>query len=200
MAFVPTPNCVRIVISFAFGEQDFSNVFHATKSNFVEADMAALAEDIDAAVDASHMPNISNTISYVKTTVYDIRTADGPLVVDATNSGLGAAADTTVPINNALVITLRTNTRGRTGRGRVYVTGFGDAELTNNSFSVNAQDAAVDYIMAVRAAMTGNGWTHVIRSTQVDGTPLNPAITRPVIAFDCRSRVVGSQRRRIDRP
>jgi len=187
------------VINFLQAESTFSNVLHFTKNSYTTSDMVALANAVDQAVETYHLPNITTNILYVNTTVYDIRTADGPLVVNSDGSGAGAATGGNAPLNCAVVMTLRTNTRGRTGRGRVFITGFSDNELTGFTWSAAAGNAATNYITYIREAASALGWTHVIRSTQVDHVPQNPALTREVVAFDIRSLVIGTQRRRIDR-
>jgi hypothetical protein len=74
-----------------------------------------------------------------------------------------------------------------------------DDELSVSTWSVNAGTVATNYMTNIRTAASAAGWTHVIRSTQVDGVALNPAVTRQVTGFDVRSRITGSQRRRVDR-
>lgn len=199
MAFIPTPNAVRVVIEYLLGTQTFSNVLHFTKSNYTEADMVLLANTLDDAVNSSFKQHLSSSASYTRVLVYDIRTIDGPVVVNADHSGAGAQVGTPAPLNCAVVVTLRTNARGRTGRGRVYVAAQLDDSLTSNSWSTTAQDNAVDYITALRTNASALGWIHVIRSIQANGVTLNPAVTREVTAFDVRSGLTGTQRRRVDR-
>lgn len=200
MAFVPTPNCARVVINFIQGTSTYSNVLHFTKDAFTGGDMNILANAVDQAVADAHLPNITANSVYVGVRVYDIRTSTGAVVFNNDNTGGGAAAGDPAPLNSAVVITLRTNTRGRTGRGRMYVAGFADAELSGFTWSTNAQQAANNYLTEIRDSAALLGWIHVIRSTQTDGVLLNPAVTREVVSFDIRSGITGTQRRRLDRP
>lgn len=200
MAFVPTPNCARAVISFVQGTSVYSNVLHFTKDNFTGGDMNILANTLDDAINEAHLGNITTNSVYTGVRVYDIRTSTGAVAFNDDHAGGGAASGDPAPLNSAVVITLRTNTRGRTGRGRMYVAGYADAELGGFTWSQNAQDAAVNYLGALRDNAALQGWIHVIRSTQVDGVLLNPAVTREVTGFDIRSAITGTQRRRLDRP
>lgn len=199
MAFIPTPNTVRVVFNFNRSTIAWSNVLHFYKLNFNEADMVALANTLDNACGTTIKTHLANNCTYANTTVYDVRTIDGPLVVDSGNSGLGSQVGVAASLNCNVVVTLRTNARGRTGRGRVYVAGFLDNALENDAWNQNAADAATDWISALRANAGALGWLHVIRSIQADGVTLNPAVTREVTGFDVRSLVTGTQRRRVDR-
>lgn len=200
MAFVPTPNCARAVINFIQGTSTYSNVLHFTKDSFTGGDMNILANTLDDAINDVHLPNITTNSLYVGVRVYDIRTSTGAVVFNDDHAGGGAASGDPAPLNSAVVITLRTNTRGRTGRGRMFVAGYADAELSGFTWSSNAMQAANNYLSAMRDNAALLGWIHVIRSTQTDGVLLNPAVTREVVGFDIRSPITGTQRRRLDRP
>lgn len=200
MAFVPTPNTARAVIEFIQGTAKFSNVLHFTKTNFTGGDMNILAGALDDAINDVHLPNITTNVVYQGVRVYDIRTLAGAVVFNSDHAGGGAASGDPAPLNSAVVITLRTNTRGRTGRGRMYVAGFADAELSGFTWSSNALTAATNYLSGMRDNAALLGWIHVIRSTQVDHVLQNPALTREVTGFEVRSPITGTQRRRLDRP
>lgn len=198
--FIPTPHGARAVINFGAGSEAYSNVLHFTKTNFSEADMTALAEEIDNQIPAQWLPIMSAEAAYRNVTVYDIRTSDGPLVLVDTNADVGDVAGDHWPINVAVVITLRTAARGRSGRGRLYFGGgpvgwFADGEL-NPAYYESYEDA-VNGIMTSCAAI---GWTLCIRSTQQDNVQLASAVMRPVIAVEIRNPKPGTQRRRVDRP
>jgi len=199
MAFIPTPNAVRVVIDWISSGVTFSNVLHFTKADFTVSDMQDLADALDAAIATGFRVDQSTGTLYNGVKVYDIRTIDGPIAVQTGGSGAGTQTGGTAPLNCAIVVTLRTNARGRTGRGRVFVTGGSDDALTGNQWSVAYNTAVQGFITDLRTAAGANGWTHVIRSIQANGITLNPAVTRDVVSFDIRSNITGSQRRRIDR-
>lgn len=199
MAFIPTPNTARAVVLFSFGALNFSNVFHFTKADYTELEMSQLAVAVDNAAGDVFRTHLVASISYISTTCYDIRSLNGPVVVNSASAGVGGQTGSAAPINEAIVVTLRTNSRGRSGRGRVYLAGFNDDALTNNAWSEATRTAAQDFITALRTNAQAVGWTHVIRSIQQDGVHLTTGVTRIVTAFDVRSLVVGTQRRRLDR-
>lgn len=199
MTFIPTPDCARVVIQYHESEMTFSNVLHFTKPNFTAANMTALANAIDNAVGAGWKTHLAANVTYDMTSVYDIRTIDGQVVSDSGNSGAGSQVGNAAALNCAIVVTLRTNARGRTGRGRVYCGGQLDNSLVANAWTVQARDNAAEYIEDIRTAASAIGWLHVIRSIQANKVTLNPAVTREVVAFDVRTGMTGTQRRRLDR-
>lgn len=200
MAFIPTPHCARVVFGFHRSTAFWSNVLHFTKTDFTEADMTQLANALDLGAGNTIKTHLANNVTYDGVTVYDIRTIDGPMVFDGTSTGLGSQVGVCASLNDAVVVTLRTNARGRTGRGRVYVAGQLDNAIENDSWNQTAADNAMEWITDMRSRAQTIGWTHVIRSIQANHVPLNPAVTRIVVGFDVRSLITGTQRRRIDRP
>jgi hypothetical protein len=172
---------------------------HFTKPDFTELEMQALANALDNATGDVFRLHLNTAVTYEQVQCYDIRTLNGPVVTSNASTGDGTQVGGGSPINEAIVVTLRTNSRGRSGRGRVYLAGFNDDALTNNAWSEATRTAAMDYITDIRSRISTIGWTHVIRSVQQDGVPLTTAVTRVVTGFDVRSLVVGTQRRRLER-
>lgn len=200
MSFIPTLSAARFVVSYALGAQAWSNVFHALKDSFVDQDMLDVMEDMDAWIGANWLSQISQDVSYTGITGYDIRTIGGSVVTEASSAGPGTAVGDALPIHTACVVTLRTATRGRSGRGRVYVSGFFDDYLADGVFTASAISDAGDYVTGLQTQMTNNNWTLCVRSIQQNGSPINPAAMRPVTGIEVRNGLPGTQRRRIDRP
>lgn len=200
MTFIPTPHTARVVVRFTKGSEGYSNVFHFEKPSFTLTDMENLAAAVDAIVGGSYMSIWNNHISYVATDVYDIRTSTGQIVTESTTGAPGTVAGEGLPTNLAVVVTLRTATRGRTGRGRVYVAGFSESNLDEGVFNSGTLPQAKSYVDNVIAEGLAVGWVCGVRSIQTDGVINNPALMRPVTDTEVRSGIPGTQRRRLDRP
>lgn len=199
MAFIPSPHTARIVVGFQGGGFDFSNVFWATKTDFTTQDMQDLGDAIQAAFVSSVKAGMSAGIRETGVTVYDARTDSGELTTSTTGADVGGAAGEALPVNLALIMTLRTAKRGRSYRGRTYVTLFREADIDSGVFGSGAVALAGTYIGAVKTAIEGEGWTMVIRSIQHNNVTTNPAVLTPVTSYESRSGVPGTQRRRLDR-
>lgn len=55
-------------------------------------------------------------------------------------SGQGAVEDDVMPPNDSLCITLRTDVKGRTGRGRIYLNGYTEGSSNGGYWEASAQD------------------------------------------------------------
>lgn len=73
--------------------------------------------------------------------VVDVRPATSPLGQIAL-AWPGVVADDVMPPNDAVCVTLRTAVRGRTGRGRMYLSGYPEGSANGGYWEVAAQDAA----------------------------------------------------------
>lgn len=71
----------------------------------------------------------------------DVRPGTSPLVETAL-SAPGAIADDVMPPNDSLCITLRTDVKGKTGRGRMYLNGFTEGSSNGGFWEAGAQDNA----------------------------------------------------------
>lgn len=199
MTFVPLEQGARAVVRFTHGSETFSNVFHFTKGNFTTSDMEDLAAAVQLAASANLKYALSPQVSLVKTEVYDVRTSTGAVVENTAGAGAGGGSGDTVPINTALVVTIYSATRGRAGRGRVFVAGLPESLMDNGVFNSGAITLGEEYVDNVMSRAASAGWTLVVRSAQLDKTPLNPAVGRPIVSVVCRNGVPGTQRRRVDR-
>lgn len=199
MTFVAIPHCARVVVNWRFGTEDWANVFHATKTDYSLADQEALADAVDLSLSLMATNVFGEGVQYRNTTVYDMRSVGGAIVVndDGTYSSTGAPA--VMPTSDAVVVTLRTATRGRSGRGRVYVAGWQEGHWDNGAFNATATAHAMAYVGAVKAGIENSGFAMVIVSRQQNGVVLPTPATRPVTGYEVRSGRPGIQRRRVDR-
>lgn len=199
MAFIPTPDAARVVINWAKGAETFSYTFYCTKPGFDFAEQQALASAINGVHNATVKGYFAPGITYVNTTVYDARVSDGAIVTNGSNTGNGTATGEPHPINVAMVVTMRTPGRGRSARGRKFITGFNEAAIVNGEYNASTQTMALAYVNALWNAMGTAGWQLVIRSIQQDKQVINPANTRGVTSIVVRNLKVATQRRRVDR-
>jgi hypothetical protein len=73
--------------------------------------------------------------------VVDVRPGTSPLG-EAACAAPGGAADDVMPPNDSLCVTLRTDVKGRTGRGRMYLNGYPEGSANGGYWEAAAQDAA----------------------------------------------------------
>lgn len=201
MTFIPTLDGAKAVVKFSVGTEGWSNVLWFTKVNFVQADMVALADKVDAQVQGIYLPLAATDVMYVGTDVYDMRTDTGGMVTNIDGAGIGTSGDADVlPLNVACVVTHRTASRGRSARGRSYWAGFGESKITDGTFIAAISTGLVNLMNGIHGQAASIGWTMIVRSTQHAGQVRNPADVYPVTSFTVRSLKAATQRRRVDRP
>lgn len=200
MGFVPTTDGARIVINWVKGTETFSYVFYATKAGYDLTALQALAAGVDAVHNATVKSYFGNQVTYNNTTCYDARTLDGPMVANVDHTGAGTNAQETLPLNLCVCVTMRTAGRGRSSRGRKYITGFTEGNIQQGVWQGSCTANALLYVTNIHNAIATAGWSHVIRSIQENGVELTTANVRAVTSMTVRSAMVATQRRRVDRP
>lgn len=199
--FIPTPNAALAVVQFGtvLGE-GFSNTFWFTNPDFSLVDQTALAALLDGWASDDALAEMCPSASYIQTTVYDQRTSDGAIVINNSGAGQGIQTGELMPPSVALVVTLYTAARGRTGRGRLYMGGFGENNLQNGLWNQEQADRVIDGLSDLQIAAAAAGWTWCVVSKYQNGQARQEGLARPIIDLLVRSLRVGSQRRRNDRP
>lgn len=128
----------------------------------------------------------------------------------ATSSASGADTGTVLPASSAMVISLRTSTTWRGGKGRMYVAGLVEDRLDGTQLwsaaTVSDFQTAADTFKTDCESFTGGAFIDtqlcVLRRFADGGseddppTYLDPPLLVPVAAMVARARI-GSQRRRL---
>lgn len=197
MTFVPVPNGALAIAEFGTDNIQWTNTFWGTKSSFVYADLDAFHDCLYSALVEDIVPKMTDEWYLRQITLYDMRTDASPVYnVDFANVQGGTSGDT-APISQALILTLRTQSRGRSYRGRLYFTGFPKAIYAATDFADAATVTAVqDFGTEFIGDMELAGWTWVVCSRYSAGAPRANAVTTPITSVEVRNDTYGSQRRR----
>lgn len=201
MPFVPNPNAARIIIGGQLSGFPCLNVWHVQMANpDNSADLQAAGSVISNAWADNFIPILSQDYSFDSFTCYSLVSDTSPVVTVTAPSPLaGAVTSDSESRNVAIVLTLRTGTRGRTGRGRKYVGGVPEGDTSDGSLSpadlTAWQSAANAFLLQVNTGSIAL----CVYSQFVGGLPRTLGVLRPVTAIEIRSPVPGSQRRRSHR-
>ena len=190
----------------------FKNVFHGafTGSRPINP---SLAETLFVALKAatsttSWLSRVHTSCSLVAITIKDLNSAYQPAFSSTGAAALGTATGIALPLNSALVVTLRTNQSGQGYRGRAYLGGMNDAQLADSrTFSTAAGAAAQAFVDGIRNIMDTNTIPMAIAQralaagTHHDGSPweARPAALVDVVSISIANPRVDSQRRRLGR-
>jgi len=201
MAFVAVPNVCKCVVVFGFQGETYSNTIWAMKEDFSTADQEALAAAVGGGWGAGLKPQMSSQAAYIRTVCYDMRAADGPIVTDATGAGNGTKeTGEALPISAAMVVTLHTAARGRSGRGRLFVAGFSEGQWNGYQFDSTTVAAVVSLTAALESAINTAGFNWCLVSHQINGVARVPPAAIEIVTTEVRSPIAGTQRRRMRRP
>lgn len=201
MAFQAVPNAAKAVVRFGYGLQVWTNSLWFTQSAFTTEDLEALAAAVDAGWGAGLLDVMSDQCNYLGTQVYDMRTVDGEIALDSDSAAAGHIhTGDALPLSACEVLTLYTLNRGRSGRGRLYISGMAESQWAAGVFDVPSETNIEAAYVATLSAAYSAGWASVIVSRQLNGVPRTTPLTQAVTSWDVRNRVPGSQRRRVQRP
>lgn len=197
MAFTPTPNVARVAIESILLGQLCVNTLWFENPGAVPYDAGTLTNLIGG-VDTWWQTNVLPLLAsdYVMNTISAIAqdALDAPAVTLPV-SGAGSALTGSLPGNVCLTVKFNTQFRGRSGRGRNYVSGIPEAGVVGNAVTQTFNDdllAAYDTIPT-----TINEGTHVVVSFFLDGVARPQGFVQPVISYNIVDRAVDSQRRRL---
>lgn len=200
MPFVPFDSTVRAAIRYTCEGQNIVNtLWFRHLAEFGLNEVEDLANQLDLWAGGTMMPLFATTVVYQEVTVYDMRSADSFLVVNDDDQGqAGSAVGNPLPLNAAMTVTLQTARRGRSYRGRNYLSGFVEGAASATTFDPGpVSDVENAYENLILGDFTGIGWQLVVASRQVVTPPTVVGVTTPVISFRANPRIhkMGSRTR-----
>lgn len=191
MPFIPFADTVRAAIRYRVSTHEWVNtMWFRNLGGFSEVTAETLAEDLATWVVGVLGPSYQVLVQFVDVTVYDMTSDSGFVIVNDDGAGvIGEGAGNILPLNTALTVTFQTNKRGRSYRGRNYLTGF-EENVANEAVWTSLH---LDNIEAAYAALEplidDAGWQHVVASQYQDGAPLLVGVTTPVTNYRANARV-----------
>jgi hypothetical protein len=196
MPFKATTDGAKVYIQFENPKGTWGNVLWFTKPNFTLADLQALATAVKTAVVDYFVDSLVVGASCTGVTAYDMRTSDGAIVYGSYSAGTGDIAGDPMPLGDCLCVTLYTDKRGRSHRGRMYLAGYSEGSHALAGFDASAQAAAANLATHLKADTAAIGWTWGVHSDFLDGVERDPAVVTPITTPYIRDAAVASQRRR----
>lgn len=201
MAFVPNVAVAKVAMDFQQGTRPFTNVLHVgAPANPDESQLLTIATLVYDAFTDAFMPLLAGATVAQSATAYSMASTTAPVATFApTTPVIGGQGGDPLPLQSAAVLTLRTNARGRSGRGRIYLSGWSEGSSVSSSLTPAASAALTTAAAAFRAALLASSITLVVYSTQSGGVDRTTGVAFPVTSIVLRSAVFGSQRDRNNR-
>jgi hypothetical protein len=205
MSFIPFVDTIEAVFEFRLGGQEVKNVLNyhsdvAINIALLEALGSAL---IKAFLDSAWWGTDIAGIIFDDIKLTDLTSASSPTatVVDFTGGNLPLAptahTDDVVANNAALVVTHRTDSRGRSFRGRTYLAGMRNALTdTTTSFVAGVATNAIALMNDLDDAAVSVNCGPVVASREAGGVPRSTGVTTLIREHACNTDI-DSQRRRL---
>lgn len=200
MPFVPAANTLEARLRFVLDGQIAENVIYFQGSAGVTP---ALATTLGGALvtwwNTRFKADSGNLMALLEVYMTDLSFATSFTVSYVTGlPSTGTSASPTLPNNVAMCVTFRTGNRGRSGRGRNYVMGLTETDVTGNTISAGrASNAAAAYTALIGAGTFVAGLQWVVVSRFTGGAPRGAALVQPITTALLVNNVVDSQRRRL---
>jgi hypothetical protein len=142
----------------------------------------ALAETIGSAVKGAYTanlaPRMATTTTLVRVGIRDLRSPNLPEFRDTGTIPPGTGVGDTMPASICAVVTLRTAGSGKSFRGRVYLSGYTEAENTSNGIASTAVGTSnVAFINAIDTAVTGPGFRLAVLTRPQDDVVITETTT-----------------------
>lgn len=169
MAFVPAANVAQVNLRMTLAGQQMENTlyFRPSTTPLTVGDMEALGDILLGWWASDLAPYVVDDLELREVYVTDLTTNTSPTVtrLPVAPPLVGGDADPPLPNNCALVVSFRTEKRGRSFRGRNYVAGIGEgrvlANRVDNPTSAGIRDAYAQLL--VPQTLPGFEWVVVSR-------------------------------------
>jgi hypothetical protein len=202
MAFIPYPDGARAVMVFTQGPLRWTNTLWFEDLTPASPTIQDLADYLGGWAGTQIMPNLDDSVQFQYAEVYDMSSVNGQVYLSSNAPISGGVVGDTSPLNTALVVTFYSAFRGRSGRGRNYITGFGEVDVSTNAVGNAARVTAIEnaYINLKDNVQQQSGYYWVVASQFTNGVPRVEVLGSQVLTVSVRSNILGTQRRRVPRP
>lgn len=186
--------------------QQIENTLYFEKDSAVgPADLTGLNSDLFLWWTDNYSGLVTSQVELREIVSTDLTTATSGQAIRSGSGELGTDGFSAVPSNVALTVAFKTGSRGRSFRGRNYISGIASTELaTQNSFEssyLTSVQTAYELLLTgtVDASLT---WVVLSRFSGVDPTTHEPiprvaAVATPITTVTFADNVVDSMRRRL---
>lgn len=197
--YIPVENVLQANLRFTVDGQQCENVlnFEYPRSEF-STSASQIGNNIETVLWAQLRAFIAAGCEFREVYMVDLTSQDGPVqTYDITINPNGAVLTEAVPNNVTFCVTHRTQSRGRSFRGRSYVVGIAEGLVLNSSIGPVGVAGIVGAFEALRVACQTDGLPLVVVSRFANGAPRLAGVATPVTECVSVDNVVDSQRRRL---
>jgi hypothetical protein len=142
------------------------------------------------------MNKASNELIMGDVVVYDLSEEFAPKYISSDENGTpGTDGTDSIPNNTAALLSHRTATTGRSGRGRNYLPGVSEAQESGGTLGSTLRDGLLISWAVLISDLDAIGWVLQVAQRFEDGVQLTTGVMRPVTS-EIMKLQFGTQRRR----
>lgn len=185
MARQLVPKCAEVAIKYLVNGATCTNILHFTKgagAAFTLPELSGLAAAVANAWAGGVLQSLPATVLGLSCTATDIGALGGLQAVNTANIAFnGSVVTPTLPSNVAFVLKFLTGRVGRSFRGRNYIAGLGESQVTSNQISSTLADEFVQGYIDIREDALADGWDWVVVSRTINGAVNTPPLTFHIV-------------------
>lgn len=202
MPFIPNAAVIRVVHRMNRQNVPIYNVFHHTiPPGISPALMQAYAGILGLLYTNTILEQLSAGVNYEECVVYSMQSESAPTGSwSAPDPSPGGIDDEGNNRGAAAVITFRTANRGRSGRGRVYLGGVAEIGVVEGVLTGPYGASLEAVVENYRTGAAAEDLPLIVYSQFTANAPRVVGLAQPVVSVELRSNILGSQRRRNQRP
>lgn len=198
MAFIEVPNVAQVNVRMgAFGQRIENTLYFDHSGAISQEQLDDLCEYVAEWWYVKYRPLVTAEVSLLEVYGVDLTADDGIVSTSLLHAGaIGTTAGNAVPLNAAFCVTFVTSARGRSGRGRNYISGLSEAIVSGNALDATA---ATNMVAAYQDLIDtpATGWIWSVVSRYEDGAARDPGIAREILNVKYTDLFIDSQRRRL---
>jgi len=200
MAFIPVTDTARVELVYSVFQQVCENVIYVENAApWTDVTLDTLGEVVANWWGSEMAAYISDSVTLSLVRLTDMSEADSFQVEVTPSSGnVGTRTSAALPLNVTLAIKFGTGLAGRSNRGRAYVVGLTEDQVTGNEIIAARATELVEAWEALNTELHGTSifWNHVVVSFFTGGAPRSAGVKRNVVNYSTDA-FVDSQRRRL---
>lgn len=199
MPFQPAPDVAHIQIEGRMDSQQTLNnlYFQVSGGGITPINLNTITDAVATWWTSTITPLLSENWASVRAIGTDLTTETGPRVEVAMGDEGGVTSES-APNNVAACVSFRTAQRGRSFRGRNYIPGIPNVDITLNTINpALIVSFTTGYQLLAGAGLFEAGWEWVVLSRQAAGVVRAEALPVPVLTAAMTTNTVRSMRSRL---
>ena len=201
MAWPHLDGIIKVVVTYGYNGTPSVNVHFILQRTPVSPIPAAVlllaANTMRNAIGAEWIPEMALNWEVSNVTAQDWSLPDGDQIQSTGVLPLtGTDAGTAIPASVALVVSHRTDHTGRSRRGRTYLAGLNEGNVSFNDANAESVTAAAEFFSVLDSTLDLEDMDHVVYSLYSDGAPRVTPLATLVTSRIVNNRV-DTQRRRL---